>query len=95
MTSGAIQKGVPTNVCRLLVVLVNWPATPKSASFTSPSSESSTLAAVGGGNQTRYTRQRWGTELGREVDMPQEEKGEMLHGKMCTTVETRDKRTDD
>ena len=48
ITSGAIQKGVPTNVCRLLVVLVSWPATPKSASFTSPSSESSTLAAEGG-----------------------------------------------
>lgn len=28
MTSGAIQNGVPTNVFRLLVVFVNWPATP-------------------------------------------------------------------
>ena len=46
MTSGAIQKGVPTNVCRLLVVLVSCPATPKSASFTSPDSDNSTLAAA-------------------------------------------------
>lgn len=45
MTSGAIQNGVPTNVFRLLVVLVNWPATPKSANFTSPISLSSTFAA--------------------------------------------------
>jgi hypothetical protein len=47
MTSGAIQKGVPTKVLRLLVVLVNWPATPKSANFTSPCSLSNTLAAAG------------------------------------------------
>lgn len=47
MTSGAIQKGVPTNVFLLLVVVVNWPATPKSANFTSPISDSKTFAAVG------------------------------------------------
>ena len=45
MTSGAIQKGVPTKVFLLLVVLVSWPATPKSASLTSPISLSRTLAA--------------------------------------------------
>lgn len=45
MTSGAIQNGVPTNVHRLLAVLVNWPATPKSANFTSPISLNSTFAA--------------------------------------------------
>lgn len=45
MTSGAIQNGVPTKVLRLLVVLVNWPATPKSASFTSPISLNKTFAA--------------------------------------------------
>ena len=45
MTSGAIQKGVPTKVFRLLVVLVSCPATPKSASFTSPMSLNNTLAA--------------------------------------------------
>ena len=45
ITSGAIQKGVPTNVCRLLVVLVSCPATPKSASLTSPPSDKSTFAA--------------------------------------------------
>lgn len=46
MTSGAIQKGVPTNVFLLICVSVSCPATPKSASFTSPCSESSTLAAA-------------------------------------------------
>lgn len=45
MTSGAIQNGVPTNVFLLICVSVNWPATPKSASLTSPCSESNTLAA--------------------------------------------------
>lgn len=45
MTSGAIQKGVPTKVFLLLVVLVSCPATPKSASLTSPISLSKTLAA--------------------------------------------------
>lgn len=45
MTSGAIQNGVPTKVLRLLVVLVNCPATPKSASFTSPISLNKTFAA--------------------------------------------------
>lgn len=45
MTSGAIQYGVPTNVFRLIWVSVSWPATPKSASFTSPCSDSNTLAA--------------------------------------------------
>lgn len=45
MTSGAIQKGVPTNVFLFICVSVNWPATPKSASFTSPCSDSNTLAA--------------------------------------------------
>ncbi len=49
MTSGAIQKGVPTNVFLLIWVSVSCPATPKSASFTSPCSDSSTLAAA-----TRY-----------------------------------------
>lgn len=44
MTSGAIQNGVPTNVSSLLFE-VSWPATPKSAIFTSPCSESKTLAA--------------------------------------------------
>ena len=46
MTSGAIQNGVPTNVFLLFVVLVSCPATPKSASFTSPASDNSTLAAT-------------------------------------------------
>lgn len=46
MTSGAIQKGVPTNVFLLLVVFVSCPATPKSANFTSPISLSNTLAAA-------------------------------------------------
>lgn len=46
MTSGAIQKGVPTNVSLLICVSVSCPATPKSASFTSPDSDRSTLAAV-------------------------------------------------
>lgn len=46
MTSGAIQKGVPTNVCLKFVVLVSCPATPKSASFTSPTSDNNTLAAA-------------------------------------------------
>lgn len=46
MTSGAIQKGVPTKVFLLLVVLVSCPATPKSANLTSPISLSRTLAAV-------------------------------------------------
>lgn len=45
MTSGAIQKGVPTNVFLFIWVSVSWPATPKSASFTSPCSDSNTLAA--------------------------------------------------
>jgi len=45
ITSGAIQNGVPTNVLFLFMVLVSWPATPKSASFTSPLSDSSTFAA--------------------------------------------------
>ena len=36
MTSGAIQKGVPTKVFRRDVVAVIWAATPKSANFTSP-----------------------------------------------------------
>jgi len=48
MTSGAIQNGVPTKVFRLLVVFVNWPATPKSANLTSPISLSSTFAAAKG-----------------------------------------------
>ena len=47
MTSGAIQNGVPTKVSLLLMVLPSWPATPKSASFTSPDSESKMFAAVG------------------------------------------------
>ena len=45
ITSGAIQNGVPTKVLRLFVVSVSWPATPKSASFISPFSDSRTLAA--------------------------------------------------
>lgn len=45
ITSGAIQKGVPTNVFLLIWVSVSCPATPKSASFTSPCSDKSTLAA--------------------------------------------------
>ena len=36
MTSGAIQKGVPTKVQHLDMVAVSWPATPKSASLTWP-----------------------------------------------------------
>ena len=51
MTSGAIQNGVPTNVSLFLLVSVSWPATPKSASFTSPVSDRSTLAAAS--NQDR------------------------------------------
>ena len=45
MTSGAIQNGVPTKVFRLFIVSVNCPATPKSASFTAPCSDSKTFAA--------------------------------------------------
>ena len=45
MTSGAIQNGVPTKVLRLFMVSVSCPATPKSASFTHPSSDINTLAA--------------------------------------------------
>lgn len=45
MTSGAIQKGVPTKVFLFICVSVSCPATPKSASFTSPCSDSNTLAA--------------------------------------------------
>lgn len=45
ITSGAIQKGVPTNVFLLFSVSVSCPATPKSASFTSPLSDINTLAA--------------------------------------------------
>ena len=55
MTSGAIQKGVPTNVLRLLVVAVSWPATPKSASFTRPASDSRTLAAAEGSHEMKAT----------------------------------------
>lgn len=44
ITSGAIQKGVPTKVCRS--VLVSCAATPKSASFTLPDDDSRTLAAL-------------------------------------------------
>ena len=46
ITSGAIQKGVPTNVCLLVMVSVSCPATPKSASFTAPVRERRMLAAV-------------------------------------------------
>lgn len=45
ITSGAIQKGVPTNVSLFICVSVSWPATPKSASLTSPSSDNKTFAA--------------------------------------------------
>jgi hypothetical protein len=45
ITSGAIQNGVPTNVLRLLIVAVNCPVTPKSASLTSPPAERRMLAA--------------------------------------------------
>ena len=45
-TSGAIQKGVPTNVFLFDVVFVNCPATPKSASFTSPVLLNKTFAAI-------------------------------------------------
>ena len=43
ITSGAIQCGVPVNVSRLLIVRVRRAATPKSASFTHPSSVSRML----------------------------------------------------
>ena len=56
MTSGAIQKGVPTNVFLLICVSVSCPATPKSASFTSPCSESSTLAAARHRTEGRHPR---------------------------------------
>jgi hypothetical protein len=46
MTSGAIQKGVPTKVFFFDMVAVSCPETPKSASLTSPFEESRTLAAV-------------------------------------------------
>ena len=49
ITSGAIQKGVPTKVQHLDMVAVIWPATPKSANLTKPFSESRTLAALKGG----------------------------------------------
>ena len=44
ITSGAIQNGVPTNVC--LRVVVSWAATPKSASLTFPEADKRTLAAL-------------------------------------------------
>lgn len=44
--SGAIQKGLPTNVLRLLTVSVRDALAPKSASLTAPVEESNTLAAV-------------------------------------------------
>lgn len=44
-----IQWGVPTNVLRLVIVLVSWAATPKSASFTSPLSAGRLLVRAGGG----------------------------------------------
>ena len=46
ITSGAIQKGVPTKVFRLFMDSVSCPATPKSANFTAPFSDSNTFAAV-------------------------------------------------
>lgn len=54
MTSGAIQNGVPTNVSLFLLVSVSWPATPKSASLTSPFSERRTLAAVREKNRKEF-----------------------------------------
>jgi hypothetical protein len=36
MTSGAIQKGVPTKVFFFVMVADNWPETPKSANLTWP-----------------------------------------------------------
>ena len=54
ITSGAIQNGVPTKV-NLFIVSVNCPATPKSASLTSPLSESKTLAAA---KETSKKRER-------------------------------------
>mmetsp|Transcript_23844 Transcript_23844/g.59207 ORF Transcript_23844/g.59207 Transcript_23844/m.59207 type:complete len:258 (+) Transcript_23844:1021-1794(+) len=46
ITSGAIQKGVPTKVQHLDIVAVICPATPKSASLSSPCLDSSTFAAL-------------------------------------------------
>jgi len=45
ITSGAIQKGVPTNVFFFDIVAVSCPETPKSASFTSPVADKRTFAA--------------------------------------------------
>ncbi len=55
-TSGAIQKGVPTNVFRLLIVSLSWAVTPKSPNFTLPSVESRMFAAAHTHTHT-HTRQ--------------------------------------
>lgn len=62
MTSGAIQKGVPTNVFLLIWVSVSCPATPKSANFTSPCSDKSTLAAGGCGTNKNGHEARTSSE---------------------------------
>jgi hypothetical protein len=46
MTSGAIQKGVPITVLRLLMVLFSVAETPKSASLAFPSVDSRMLPAL-------------------------------------------------
>ena len=71
ITSGAIQKGVPTKVFRLFIDSVSWPATPKSASFTLPLSDSSTFAAeiikVSGVGGEKEEWERKGEEGGDRV----------------------------
>src|ERR1700760_2539309 len=56
MTSGAIQKGVPTNVFFLVIVWDNCPETPKSASFTCPFAPSRMFAATLVNNPQTYKR---------------------------------------
>ena len=46
VTSGAIQKGVPTRVFLLLTVSVSCPVTPKSANFTIPVEDTKILPAL-------------------------------------------------
>jgi hypothetical protein len=46
MTSGAIQKGVPTKVFFFVIVAESWLETPKSASFTWPLEVRRIFAAV-------------------------------------------------
>ena len=62
MTSGAIEKGVPTQVVRFVIVSVICSATPKSSSFTFPLSLNSTFAAADASEQKERGRGAMGEE---------------------------------